>query len=71
MAGLGTGAAPFRAFIQHRAWQKSQGIEVGPLVYYFGSRYSSQEYLYGFVFLFLLSSRPLNLRLTANCLNHQ
>jgi len=47
MAGLGTGAAPFRAFIQHRAWQKSQGIEVGPLVYYFGARYSSQEYLYG------------------------
>ena len=46
MAGLGTGAAPFRAFIQHRAWQKSQGIEVGPLVYYFGSRYRSQEYLY-------------------------
>lgn len=46
MAGLGTGAAPFRAFIQHRAWQKSQGIDVGPLVYYFGSRYRSQEYLY-------------------------
>jgi sulfite reductase (NADPH) flavoprotein alpha-component len=47
MAGLGTGAAPFRAFMQHRAWQRSQGIEVGPLVYYFGSRYRSQEYLYG------------------------
>lgn len=47
MAGLGTGAAPFRAFIQHRAWQRSQGIEVGPLIYYFGSRYRSQEYLYG------------------------
>ncbi|KAJ9112650.1 hypothetical protein QFC19_000670 [Naganishia cerealis] len=47
MAGLGTGAAPFRAFIQHRAWQRDQGIKVGPLVYYFGSRYRSQEYLYG------------------------
>lgn len=47
MAGLGTGAAPFRAFIQHRAWQKSQGVTVGPLIYYFGARYSSQEYLYG------------------------
>lgn len=47
MAGLGTGAAPFRAFMQHRAWQRSQGIEVGPLLYYFGSRYRSQEYLYG------------------------
>lgn len=46
MAGLGTGAAPFRAFIQHRAWQREQGIKVGPLVYYFGSRYRSQEYLY-------------------------
>ncbi|WWD20358.1 hypothetical protein CI109_104834 [Kwoniella shandongensis] len=47
MAGLGTGAAPFRAFMQHRAWQRSQGQEVGPLIYYFGSRYRSQEYLYG------------------------
>ncbi|WVQ78985.1 hypothetical protein IAT38_001077 [Cryptococcus sp. DSM 104549] len=47
MAGLGTGAAPFRAFMQHRAWQRSQGITVGPLIYYFGSRYRSQEYLYG------------------------
>nr|ODN74308.1 sulfite reductase (NADPH) flavoprotein alpha-component [Cryptococcus depauperatus CBS 7841] len=47
MAGLGTGAAPFRAFMQHRAWQRSQGIDVGPLIYYFGSRYRSQEYLYG------------------------
>ena len=47
MAGLGTGAAPFRAFIQHRAWQREQGIAVGPLLYYFGSRYRSAEYLYG------------------------
>ncbi|ORX37683.1 hypothetical protein BD324DRAFT_641823 [Kockovaella imperatae] len=47
MSGLGTGAAPFRAFMQHRAWQRSQGIDVGPLLYYFGSRHRSQEYLYG------------------------
>ena len=33
--------------MQHRAWQRSQGIEVGPLLYYFGSRHRSQEYLYG------------------------
>ena len=33
--------------MQHRAWQRSQGMEVGPLIYYFGSRYRSQEYLYG------------------------
>lgn len=47
MAGLGTGAAPFRAFIQHRAWQREQGVNVGPLLYYFGSRYRAAEYLYG------------------------
>ncbi|CAE6463658.1 unnamed protein product [Rhizoctonia solani] len=47
MAGLGTGAAPFRAFIQHRALLVSQGKTVGPLIYYFGSRHRSQEYLYG------------------------
>ncbi|WFD35186.1 assimilatory sulfite reductase (NADPH) [Malassezia cuniculi] len=47
MAGLGTGAAPFRAFIQARALKKAQGVEVGPLLYYFGSRYRSAEYLYG------------------------
>jgi len=47
MAGLGTGAAPFRAFIQHRAHLASQGTPIGPLIYYFGSRHRSQEYLYG------------------------
>jgi len=47
MAGLGTGAAPFRAFMQHRAWLAKQKIPVGPLIYYFGSRHRSQEYLYG------------------------
>ena len=47
MAGLGTGAAPFRAFLQYRALLASQGIPVGPTYYYFGSRRRSQEYLYG------------------------
>lgn len=47
MAGLGTGAAPFRAFLQYRAWLSHQGIPVGPTYYYFGSRHQSQEYLYG------------------------
>ncbi|SGY94109.1 BQ5605_C037g11629 [Microbotryum silenes-dioicae] len=47
MAGLGTGAAPFRAFIQERAWRKEQGYNVGPMLYYFGSRHRSEEYLYG------------------------
>lgn len=47
MAGLGTGAAPFRAFLQHRAFLKQNGEEIGPVYYYFGSRHQSQEYLYG------------------------
>ncbi|CAG8466675.1 10825_t:CDS:1, partial [Acaulospora colombiana] len=47
MAGLGTGMAPFRAFIEERAYRKSQGKEVGPMVLYFGSRNKSMEYLYG------------------------
>jgi Oxidoreductase NAD-binding domain len=47
MAGLGTGAAPFRAFLQHRLQVIQQGKSVGPMLYYFGSRHRSQEYLYG------------------------
>ncbi|KAF8558829.1 hypothetical protein OG21DRAFT_1503789 [Imleria badia] len=47
MAGLGTGAAPFRAFLQHRAWLSQQGVKVGPTYYYFGSRHQHQEFLYG------------------------
>ncbi|TBU23483.1 assimilatory sulfite reductase [Dichomitus squalens] len=47
MAGLGTGAAPFRAFLQYRAHLALQGLPVGPTYYYFGSRHQSQEYLYG------------------------
>ena len=46
MAGLGTGAAPFRAFLQHRTWLADQGHPVGPTYYYFGPRHQSQEYLY-------------------------
>lgn len=47
MAGLGTGAAPFRAFLQYLSWRRDQGEEIGPVYYYFGSRHQSQEYLYG------------------------
>ncbi|KAI9316620.1 hypothetical protein BX666DRAFT_1945097 [Dichotomocladium elegans] len=47
MAGLGTGMAPFRAFIQERALAKAAGRKVGPMVLYFGSRHRSMEYLYG------------------------
>lgn len=47
MTGLGTGAAPFRAFLQHLALLSSQGQEIGPVYYYFGSRHQASEYLYG------------------------
>lgn len=47
LAGLGTGAAPFRAFFQHLAWLASEGQEIGPVYYYFGSRHQASEYLYG------------------------
>ena len=47
MAGLGTGLAPFRAFVQHRAWEKAQGHEIGPVLLYMGSRHQREEYCYG------------------------
>ena len=47
MAGLGTGLAPFRAFVQHRAWEKAQGKEIGPVLLYMGSRHQREEYCYG------------------------
>lgn len=47
MAGLGTGMAPFRAFIQERYMAKAAGKKIGPVVLYFGSRNRSMEYLYG------------------------
>jgi sulfite reductase (NADPH) flavoprotein alpha-component len=47
MAGLGTGLAPFRAFVQYRALQKSQGKTIGPILLYMGSRHQREEYLYG------------------------
>jgi sulfite reductase (NADPH) flavoprotein alpha-component len=47
MAGLGTGLAPFRAFVQERAWQKEQGHEIGAVFLYMGARHQREEYLYG------------------------
>lgn len=47
MAGLGTGLAPFRAFVQHRALEKAKGIEIGPVLLYMGSRHQREEYCYG------------------------
>lgn len=46
-AALGTGLAPFRAFIQERTVLKSQGVKLGPMVLYFGARFRAQEFLYG------------------------
>lgn len=47
MAGLGTGLAPFRAFVEERAWQKAQGMKIGAVMLYLGSRHQKEEYLYG------------------------
>ena len=45
MAGLGTGLAPFRAFVQERALQRSLGKKIGPVFLYMGSRHQREEYL--------------------------
>merc|ERR1719502_1023824 len=47
MAGLGTGLAPFRAFVQERHFFKKQGIEVGPMWLFYGCRYKAKDYCYG------------------------
>jgi NADPH-ferrihemoprotein reductase len=46
MVGPGTGVAPFRAFVQERAHQAAQGIDVGPTVLFFGCRKADQDFLY-------------------------
>jgi len=46
MAGLGTGLAPFRAFIEERKYVKDKGAKVGPMTLFFGGRYSKNEYYY-------------------------
>lgn len=47
MSGLGTGLAPFKAFIEERIWQKEQGMEIGEIYLFMGSRHKKEEYLYG------------------------
>eukprot|EP00930_Biecheleria_cincta_P080629 TRINITY_DN68_c0_g1_i8.p1 TRINITY_DN68_c0_g1~~TRINITY_DN68_c0_g1_i8.p1 ORF type:complete len:484 (+),score=132.83 TRINITY_DN68_c0_g1_i8:74-1525(+) len=46
MAGLGTGLAPFRAYIEQRKFEKTKGHKVGPMTLFFGGRYSKAEYYY-------------------------
>eukprot|EP01001_Neometanema_parovale_P005739 NODE_214_length_2924_cov_217.461264_g199_i0.p1 GENE.NODE_214_length_2924_cov_217.461264_g199_i0~~NODE_214_length_2924_cov_217.461264_g199_i0.p1 ORF type:complete len:864 (-),score=214.69 NODE_214_length_2924_cov_217.461264_g199_i0:240-2831(-) len=45
MAGIGSGLAPFVAFLRERSWKRKQGIKVGHMVLYFGNRYEATEYL--------------------------
>lgn len=47
MAGLGTGLAPFKAFVEEKMWQKANGQEIGEIYLYLGSRHQKEEYLYG------------------------
>ncbi|KAK9456689.1 hypothetical protein V1511DRAFT_495026 [Dipodascopsis uninucleata] len=47
MAGLGTGLAPFKAFVEEKVWQKAQGHEIGEIYLFLGSRHQKEEYLYG------------------------
>ena len=47
MAGLGTGLAPFRAFVQERKWMQNKGIETGPMWLFYGCRYKAKDYIFG------------------------
>ncbi|KAF4702784.1 hypothetical protein FOZ62_002050, partial [Perkinsus olseni] len=47
MTGLGTGLAPFRAFIQERAFFKNLGYETGPMWLFYGCRYRAKDYILG------------------------
>jgi sulfite reductase alpha subunit-like flavoprotein len=47
MAGLGTGLAPFRAFVQERKWMQNKGLETGPMWLFYGCRYKAKDYIFG------------------------
>lgn len=50
MAGLGTGLAPFKAFLEEKMWQRDQGHDIGEVYLFLGSRHQREEYLYGELF---------------------
>lgn len=47
MSGLGTGLAPFKAIVEEKIWQRSQGLPIGEIYLFLGSRHKVEEYLYG------------------------
>ena len=47
MSGLGTGLAPFKAIVEEKMWQMQQGMKIGKIFLFLGSRHKREEYLFG------------------------